>query len=146
MSSQSDREPGVSPTVLVVDDEDSVRHVLKTFLEMKGCQVLTAMSAEDAESMLAGGPMPDVALVDIVLPGKSGLVLLTSIRRHQADTEVILMTSYGSVDTAIRAIRNGAYDYLQKPFESLEKVWSTVQKALDMKRVSGRAREPVREA
>ena len=122
--------------VLVVDDEHSVRHVLSTYLTKRGYQVQTADSAESALEQLDQTPTPDVALVDIVLPGKNGLQLMSEIHQRHPETQVILITSQASVETAIGAIRRGAYDYLQKPFNSLEHMASVVQGAIETKRLS----------
>lgn len=126
-----------APCVLVVDDEDAVRHVLSSFLSKKGCEVSVAVSAEHALSLLADSRF-HVALVDIVLPGRGGMNLLTHIKQSSPDTEVVLITSYGSVRTAVAAIRRGAYDYLQKPFRSLDDIWQVVQGALNKREQSQR--------
>lgn len=132
---QSENEVA-APEILVVDDESSVRHVLRTVLERKGCNVQTAGSAEEAISLLKNGFVPHVALLDIVLPGMNGLELLSEIVQRYPDTQAVLITSHGSVDTAIGAIRRGAYDYLQKPFPNLEHIWNTVQRALEKRRLT----------
>ena len=124
-----------SPRVLVVDDEESIRHVLGTYLERQACEVTTAGSSEQALKLLESWE-PEVALVDIVLPGKNGLDLLSEIKQRHPDTEVVLITSQGSVETAVGAIRRGAYDYLQKPFRSLQDVWITVSRAIEKRRLS----------
>ena len=132
------------PRVLVVDDEASVRHVLGTYLRRKGCDVQTAETAEEALGLL---PLarPDVALIDIVLPGKDGLYLLGRIKQLSPEVEVVLITSHGSVDSAIKAIHRGAYDYLPKPFERLEDVWLTVLRALEKGHLSRRTQDLVQQ-
>ena len=122
--------------ILVVDDEESVRYVLTTYLTRLGHDVRSAESAEAALAILAEAPQPDVALVDIVMPDKDGLDLMSEIHQRCPETQIVLITGHASVDTAIRAIRGGAYDYLQKPFQSLEHVASTVQRAIEKKRLS----------
>jgi DNA-binding NtrC family response regulator len=129
----------VAPRILVVDDEGAIRYMLRTFLEMKGCQVSEAESGEEALQMLPAA-CPDVALVDIVLPGKNGVEVLIEVKQQSPNTEVVLITSHGSEETAIEAIRRGAYDYLQKPFPQLEDVWLTVQRALEKKSLSRQVR------
>jgi len=136
MQGEIEAERNRRPRVLVVDDESSVRHVLNNFLEMMDCLVHCLASSEEALQYLADSPAPDVALVDIVLPGKSGLELVTELGLRCPDTEVVLITSYGSVDTAVDAMRRGAYDYLQKPFRSLDYVWQTVQRAVEKRRLT----------
>jgi len=117
--------------ILVVDDENSVRHVLESYLSGLGHEVHTADSAEAAVELLSGISAPDVALIDIVLPGRNGLQLMADVHRKDPETRVIVMTSHASVDTAIGAIRRGAHDYLQKPFDSLEQVASIVGSAVE---------------
>jgi signal transduction histidine kinase/DNA-binding response OmpR family regulator len=120
--------------VLVVDDEDVIRHVLTSFLGEQ-CEIEAAGSAEDAISLLETGPF-SAALVDIVLPGMNGIELLGRIKAGSPDTEVIIMTSHASVDTAMGAIRHGAYDYLVKPFDELDEVWDTLKRALEKRALS----------
>jgi len=136
MQDEIEVDSNARPRVLVVDDEASVRHVLNNFLEMMDCLVHCSASTEEALKYLEDSPAPDAALVDIVLPGKSGLELVTEIGLRCPDTEVVLITSYGSVETAVDAMRRGAYDYLQKPFRSLDHVWETVQRAVEKKRLT----------
>ena len=115
--------------VLVVDDETTICRVLQRFLTKRGCDVTGAGSVEEAVGHLGKEPFA-CALVDIVLPGRSGLSLLAEIKERSSDTEVVMMTSHASVSTALEAIRNGAYDYLTKPFEELDEVWITLRRAL----------------
>ena len=133
-----------SERILVVDDEDSVRYVLETFLKRKGCEVVTAGTAEQALEKLDESP-PAVALLDIVLPGMNGIQLLGEIKARSNDSQVVMMTSHGSMETAVGAIHHGAFDYLQKPFENLEEIWTTVQRALEKRSVEMSSRELVAE-
>jgi len=119
------------PRVLVVDDEESVRHILRTVLERQGCDVCEAGSAEEALQLLPQAS-PAVAIVDILLPGKSGLALLDEITSRRPDCRVIVITGDSSPQTAGQVARLGASGFLEKPFESLEKIWATVQGALAM--------------
>ncbi len=144
MSTKTDSHEVRPPRILVVDDEASVRHVLSTYLQKKGCQVQTAESAEEGLGFVPV-VQPDVALVDIVLPGKNGIYLLGEIKELAPEIEVVLMTSHGSVESAIEAIQLQAYDYLRKPFERLEEVWLTVLRALEKRFLSLRVQELVRE-
>ena len=82
------------------------------------------------------GPPFDVAMVDLVLPGMHGLKVLEAIKAASPDTEVILMTSHASVDTATQAVRGGAYDYLLKPFQELDEIGDTVNRALEKRRLT----------
>jgi DNA-binding NtrC family response regulator len=124
-----------TPRILVVDDEESIRYMLSNFLIKKGCDVTTAGSGEEALELWPDA-CPDVALIDIVLPGKDGIALLSDVKQRSPDTEVVLITCHGSVETAVESIRRGAYDYLQKPFAKLERVWLTVERALEKRRLS----------
>jgi signal transduction histidine kinase/CheY-like chemotaxis protein len=123
------------PRVLVVDDEASIRHVLLRVLEMNGCEVREAESAEQGLEQLSEWE-PEVCLIDIVLPGKNGIQLLGDIKQQYADTEVLVMTSNSSAETALQAIRRGAHDYLQKPFDNLKDVWTNVQRALEKRNLT----------
>jgi DNA-binding NtrC family response regulator len=106
-----------SKKVLIVDDEPAVRDVLSSFLGEYALETVAAGTGEEALLMLHGNTI-SVALVDIKLPGMDGMQLLGAIKEVYPDTEVVIMTSYASIDTAIDAIRKDAYDYLQKPFET----------------------------
>jgi len=116
--------------ILIVEDEQVIRHVLTSFLGDMNVEAVAAASAEEAIALLDHGAF-GVALVDIVLPGMDGLHFLGEMKRRSPDTEVIIMTSNASIETATRAIRSGAYDYIHKPFEDLEEVWDTVKRGLE---------------
>jgi DNA-binding NtrC family response regulator len=126
--------------VLVVDDEPSVRHVLRSYLTAKGCEVEVADSAEQALELLPD-TLPEVALVDIVLPGMDGLHLLGELQEKSPDTQVVLITSHGSAKSAVTAVQRGAYEYLEKPFKKLDDVWSTVQGAAQKRTLSLQMRD-----
>jgi len=122
--------------VLIVDDEETVRHVLRQALEEHGCEVLDAGSAEEGLTLVDGLTV-DVAMLDIVLPGMSGIQLLKAIEEVSPQTQVIMMTSHASLETTLDAIRHGAYAYLQKPFDELDLIWATVSRALEKRRLMG---------
>ena len=130
------------PRILVVDDEETILFVICRVLESHGYEVLAATSAEKGLELLASGPV-EVALLDLVLPGQSGLEMLRTIKQQHRDTEVIMMTSHASIDTAVLAMREGAYDYLHKPFEDIDEVWACVSRALDRGRLARLNRELV---
>jgi len=119
-----------SDLILVVDDEQSLCYVLSNLFARMGCRTNAVSSAEEALSTL-NGEKPGVALLDIRLPGMNGIELLGKLKKVSPDTEVIMMTSYASTDTAIEAIRSGAYDYLVKPFEDLHLVTATISRATE---------------
>lgn len=126
------------PRILIVDDEETIRHVLTVVLERNDCEVRSAGSAEEAFPIVAEWE-PEVALLDIVLPGKNGLQLLSEIKKTSRDTEVLMMTSNSSAETALTAIRQGASDYLKKPFEVPE-IWATVLRAIEKRGLTLRNR------
>ena len=99
-----------------------------------------AGSAEEALILLKNH-RPAVALLDIVLPGMNGLDLLQRLRKISGDTEVLVITSHSSAETALKAVRLGAFDYLEKPFDDLNDVWVKVQRALEKRSLSKKHRE-----
>ncbi len=104
-------------TILVVDDEIDMQQLLKRSLEPAlNCRVETASSGEKALGMISNTNL-DLALVDIKMPGMDGLELLELIKRESPDLTVIIMTAFGSIDLAVEAMRNGAYDFITKPFD-----------------------------
>jgi two-component system response regulator AtoC len=107
--------------VLVVDDEENIRHMLGAVLGQEGYEVTVAESAAQALAAMEQQPI-DVLLSDIRMPKLSGLELLDRVQRTYPRTVVIMMSAYGNVDTAIEAIKRGAYDYIAKPFKPDEVV------------------------
>jgi DNA-binding NtrC family response regulator len=103
-------------TVLVVDDDQSLRRVMEMQLEEIGCPVLAAASGQEALTILASRPIP-VLLTDLKMPGMSGLELLRRVRKEYPETAVLVVTAYGTVESAVAAMREGAYDYLTKPVD-----------------------------
>ncbi|HWP20942.1 MAG TPA: sigma-54 dependent transcriptional regulator [Burkholderiaceae bacterium] len=102
-------------SVLVVDDEPGMRHFLEKTLTGRCAQVLGAESAEEAETLVRSHRF-DLVILDITLPGKSGLAFLRELREHGFSGEVILITAFADLDTAIEALRAGASDFILKPF------------------------------
>jgi len=105
--------------LLVVDDEDTQREMLKGILERAGYQVQTAPNGQEALGALREGSF-DLALTDQRMPVLDGMELLSRVRAEFADLPVVMMTAYGSVETAVDAMKRGAADYLTKPFEKEE--------------------------
>jgi DNA-binding NtrC family response regulator len=104
-------------SILVIDDEIDMQHLLKRSLEPDlGCRVETASSGEIALQMLAKRQF-DLVLADIKMPGMDGLELLELIKRETPDITVVMMTAFGSIDVAVDAMKNGAYDFITKPFD-----------------------------
>ena len=115
--------------ILVVDDEINIRGALVTLLEKKGYQVRGAGTGEDALEQLETATA-DLVLTDLRMPGMGGMEFLRRLKQKWPDTEVLVMTAYGSIDTAVEAMRCGAYDYLTKPIDR-ERFPLAVEKALE---------------
>ena len=102
-------------TILIVDDEKSMREFLKILLAKEGYEVLAAADGEQALDMLAENSI-DLVITDIRMPGISGLELLAKIKDEDEDIPVIMITAFASPNDAVQAMKNGAYDYISKPF------------------------------
>ena len=107
--------------ILIVDDELVVRDSLARWFESEDFEVVTAPSAPEALDRIAHSRF-DLALVDIKMPGVDGIELQQRLRQADPDLPVIIMTGYASVETAVKALKNGAYDYITKPFDPDELV------------------------
>src|SRR5213075_571042 len=121
--------------ILIVDDEEVLRDVLETVLRREGFDVLLAASGEEALSILDGNEEVDLVILDIMLPGISGIDTLRSIRVSSPSLPVIVITAFSSIDGAIEAMKHGAFHYIPKPFKN-EEVVLTVNKALEQRRLS----------
>jgi DNA-binding NtrC family response regulator len=115
--------------ILVVDDEINIRGALVTILEKKGHQVRGAATAEEGLVHLEAAPA-ELVITDLRMPGSGGMEFLRRLKETWPDTEVVVMTAYGSIDTAVEAMRCGAYDYLTKPIDR-ERFPIVVDKALE---------------
>ena len=115
--------------LLVVDDDEQLRQTLVRRFQKLGMAVVEAGSAEAALPLL-GQSRFDVALLDLHLPGMSGVEFLARLKAEQPETEALMLTAHGSVDTAIQAMKEGAYDYLAKPFH-LPELEIHLQKAFE---------------
>ncbi len=131
------------PNVLVVEDEELMRSILRQLLENEGFRVLTADSAENALEIFAGNDVA-VTLTDIKMAGMDGLELLDQVKTIDEEASVIIMTAYSSVDSAIAALRKGAYDYVTKPFVN-EDLLQTVRNAIRTKELFSENRNLRRE-
>src|SRR6187455_2581471 len=121
------------PSVLIVDDEPGVRSALSGVLRDEGYQVDAVESGEACLERLARQPY-DVVVLDVWLPGIDGLVTLTRMRERQVDAQVVIISGHGSVESAVRAIKMGAFDFVEKPL-SLEKTVLVVRNALRQRRL-----------
>jgi DNA-binding NtrC family response regulator len=115
-------------SILVVDDEKNQREILETILSSEGYDVTTASSGEAAVKFVESRRF-DLVLTDLKMTGMSGLDLLKTLTDYDKSIIVILLTAHGSVDSAVDAMRLGAFEYLQKPYDS-EKLLETVSRAL----------------
>lgn len=115
--------------ILVVDDEVNIRNALVTMLEKKGYQLYGAGTGEEALQHLEEVRM-DLVITDLRMPGIGGMEFMHRLKEQWPDTEVVVMTAFGSIDTAVAAMRLGAYDYLTKPIDR-ERFPVVVEKALE---------------
>lgn len=132
------------PRVLVVDDEKFIRDILADFLGMEGYQVRTAEDGTRALDELARARY-DLIISDLKMPKMGGLELLKEVSRTHPDTLTVIMTGFGTVETAIDAMKQGAYDYILKPFK-VEEIVHIVQRGLEKRRLAAenlRLREAV---
>jgi len=123
----------MNETILVVDDEVSICQSLKAILEDEGYQVLVAGSGEEAIKIMAE-EMPRLVLLDIWLPGIDGLETLKAIHTAHPNVLIIMMSGHGTIETAVRATKLGAFDFIEKPL-SLDKVIILVNNALNVVRL-----------
>ena len=120
----------VTTRILVVDDEAPIRTMVSQVLVAEGYEVVEAASAEDALKVFRDNHFP-LVISDIRMGRMSGLELLDKIKRLRPETLVVIMSAYVSIDSAIAALKAGAYDYLIKPFEDLELIVSVVRRAME---------------
>src|SRR2546430_871031 len=118
-----------APTILIVDDEPGILDSLQKVFERESLRVLTAPGGAEALELLRREPV-SILLTDLVMPGMSGLDLLKASRSLSPETETILMTAYGTVENAVEAMRQGAYDFVIKPYKRAHVV-RAVTKALE---------------
>ncbi len=129
--------------ILVVDDEESVAVTMQAILEMDGHEVMTAMSGAEAFELIRGGVF-DLVLTDLRLDDADGIQILGEVRKHSPDTVTIILTGYASLDSAVKALREGAYDYLLKPCD-VEELRATVNRGLERRRLGQQLRQRVSE-
>ncbi|MBA5875185.1 MAG: response regulator [Nitrospira sp. CR1.2] len=123
----------MSASILIVDDEVSILNSLSSILEDEGYDVSVAKSGVEALKLCASSP-PELMMLDIWMPEMDGLETLRRLRELVPNTQVMMMSGHGSIETAVKAIKLGAYDYIEKPL-SLENVTLRVKHALDQHRL-----------
>ena len=124
---------GTTGEILVVDDDARMRELVAKVLARKGYTVRALPRAQDVLQALEEGPA-DLVISDIRMPEMDGLRLLQEVKRLAPETSVLLMTAFGSIDTAVQAIKAGAYDYLTKPFK-MDEVIVVVRRAMEERRL-----------
>jgi len=120
----------IGARVLFVDDEEAIRRLFETYLTNEGFDVSGAATLAEALELLER-VSPEVAIVDKNLPDGSGLDILQECRKRKPDTEVIVLTGYPSLESAIDALRLGAFDYIIKPVLDLDLVSQKIHRALE---------------
>lgn len=116
-------------TILIIDDDDEIRYSLNRVLSSGDFKIIEAASGEEGVAVVKKGPTPDLIFLDIRMGGMSGIEALQHIRGVNPKQLVVLMTAFGTAQTAIEAMKFGAFDYIMKPFDPA-KVMSLVEKAL----------------
>jgi len=119
--------------ILIVDDEATIRRLIRQKLSREGYQCHEAGSAEQAREKLASD-LTELIILDIRMPGKSGMELLPEIRASYPDTAVIMATAVADIDIAIQCMKGGAYDYIAKPF-NLDEMVLSVNRALEKRKL-----------
>ena len=120
-------------TILVIDDEEIMREILETLLTREGYEVRLASSGSEGLDLARALPF-DAALVDIMMPGIDGIETLDELRRIDEDLAVVIITAFGSIESAISAMKSGAFDYITKPFKN-EEVLVVIRNAMERRRL-----------
>ena len=105
--------------ILFVDDDAGILEAAKTALELYGYDVITASSGEECLQKIGDA---DIVFLDIKMPGMNGIEVLKEIKKRNKDLPVIMITAYATVDTAIEAMKEGAFDYIRKPLKNYAQV------------------------
>ena len=126
--------------ILVCDDEASLREMLAILLKRHGYEVDQASGVRDAFTQLGKEDAYDVVITDLNMPDGSGMDVLDKARERDVNTQVVMVTAFGSTELAVDAMRRGAYDYIQKPFKNTE-LLATLEKALEKRAIVDENRE-----
>jgi len=129
----------MKPTILVVDDEPGVRSALGGVLRDEGYTVEAVSSGEACLERMTRGAV-DLIVLDVWLPGMDGLATLARLRERQVDAQVVLISGHGNIESAVRAIKMGAFDFVEKPL-SLEKTVLVIRNALRQRRLEAENRD-----
>jgi len=132
-----------TPVILLVDDEQNIINSLAGSLEDEGYTLLSASDGTQATRIIKSQPV-DIVFLDIWLPGMDGMETLKSIKEFNSAIEVVMMTGHGTVNTAVQAVRQGAFDFLEKPF-SLDVVLNTVRRITEKWQAAAQAASEVDE-
>jgi DNA-binding NtrC family response regulator len=124
-------------TILVVDDDQIIHKIIHRLLGEGAYEVISTFSGKEALDTLMARDV-DVALVDIRMPGMSGMEVLREVREKDLATEVIMITAYATIEEAVQAIKIGAYNFLSKPFDNVNRIYVEIQNALDKKELKER--------
>jgi len=122
---------GAPPKVLIIDDERDMLTNCTRILRRSGYECLTAETSEQGLSIVEAA-LPDVVLVDLRMPGRSGIDIVKAVKSRYPAIEVVLMTAYATIETAVDAIKQGAFDYLPKPFTA-DQLQAVIQRTLGHK-------------
>src|SRR3982075_3765911 len=128
----------MKPTILIVDDEPGVRSALSGVLRDEGYEVEAVPSGEACLDRVTRGPV-DLIVLDVWLPGMDGLATLARLRERQVEAQVVLISGHGNIESAVRAIKMGAFDFVEKPL-SLEKTVLVIRNALHQRRLEAENR------
>ena len=124
----------IAGQILIADDEDSLRWVLEKGFRGAGYQVTAVKDGTAALKEVEAAPF-DLILLDVRMPGIDGLSLLKQVRDKRPDAQVVIMTAHGTMETAVAAMQQGAYDYLAKPFD-LDEALLLAERALTARRLT----------
>lgn len=124
----------MSKTILVVDDEETIRQSIRGILADEGFEVITAKDGNEAVEKVAE-ELPDIVLLDVWMPGSDGVEVLKCLKKDYPYLQVVMISGHGTIETAVRAIKLGAYDFIEKPL-SLEKTLLTINNALNFHQLS----------
>jgi two-component system nitrogen regulation response regulator NtrX len=122
----------MTATILIVDDEESIRRSVADILSDEGYRPVVAEDGDEGLAKLRTDP-PDLVLLDIAMPGRDGIEVLEELRKSWSELPVVMMSGHGTIETAVRATKLGAYDFLEKPL-SCDKLLLCVAHGLESAR------------